>query len=93
MATDYYFNIYTETGTLMNTGGPLLVTPAPTTPSGGYDYSGLTPADLLSFDTGNLATMSGLNLAAGVYKVGSHRLAAHAAGHICLEKAMRNLSS
>lgn len=62
----------------MNTGGALLVTPAPTTPSGGYDYSGLTPADLLSFDTGNLATMSGLTLPAGVYQVGGRSLVAAA---------------
>lgn len=67
----------------MTKASPLLA-PTPTTPSGGYDYSGLTPADLLSFDTGNLATMSGLTLAAGVYQVGGHCLAAAAADlHMC----------
>ena len=52
-------------GTPVNTEH-LLVDPAATTPSGGANYAGLTPADLLAFKTANLAN---LGVQPGVYQV------------------------
>lgn len=75
-ATAFYYNIYAEdSNTPVNTA-PLLAAvatatgaSAPATPSGSIDYSSLTTADLLSFNTGNLAALTGLTLARGVYQV------------------------
>ena len=48
---------------------PLLADPAPTTPSGGSNYQGMSPADLLAFKTADLTTLAGVQLTQGVYQV------------------------
>ena len=48
---------------------PLLADPEPTTPSGGSNYQGMSPADLLAFKTADLTTLAGVQLTPGVYQV------------------------
>lgn len=75
-ATAFYYNIYQLTSETPVNAQPLLAASetadgatAPATPTGGTNYMGLTTSDRLSFSTGNLASLSGLTLPAGVYQV------------------------
>lgn len=79
LATAWFFNIYAEGSDTPLNADPIPADPssgatgatAPSTPSGGYNYAGVTPSDTLSFLTGNLAGLQPLALQAGVYQVGA----------------------